>query len=181
MQKTIHLIFGAPLSGKTCKAKELAKQLTIPWISTDDIRTYMQKLLPVIGNYELFYSEEDTELFFSKYNTPESIFKGELTQCIAVQTGITHFIESIREWDDFIIEGHALTPKYIQYLEQHYKQYKFRKYYCKLPDKITLETRLTKRGLWDTPDKYDIAKYKQLELDWVTLFDSYIQEELKSI
>jgi adenylate kinase family enzyme len=37
MQKTIHLIIGAPLSGKICKAKELAKQLSITWISTDDI------------------------------------------------------------------------------------------------------------------------------------------------
>jgi hypothetical protein len=71
--------------------------------------------------------------------------------CSAI--GITNFIESIRELDDNIIEGYALTPKYIQYLEQHYKQYKFRKYYCKLFDKITFETRLIKRGLWDTLDK----------------------------
>lgn len=83
--REIFLIGGAPGSGKSTIAKQLAERLQLPWISTDQVRRILRP-------------ETDDE---SK--------KIEL-----VWNGTCSFLQGIHPWDGGIIEGTAILPEYVQ-------------------------------------------------------------------
>ncbi|TXG76225.1 hypothetical protein E6P97_03865 [Patescibacteria group bacterium] len=102
MDKVI-LIGGAPGAGKSTLAKEIALARGVNWISTDQIRTIMQKAANKELNPDLFIdantgksAKESTEL--------------ELKKAKAVWKGVAEFIEHNNPWEGCVIEGTAILP-----------------------------------------------------------------------
>lgn len=175
----IHLIGGAPLTGKTTIAKELSLKRNIPFISTDDIRSWMQALLKQ-SEYPKLLNNFNIDEFYKKYDSAQVVFETELNQCKEVQKGVIAFIKSICEWESYIIEGHAITPEFIINLINTFPTISFT-YEILFFDSIAkVKERLYKRGLWGAAEKYP-DKYKPLELEWCNLFDEYNRREFKKI
>lgn len=88
-KRKVILIGGAPLSGKSTLAKKLSESLHIPWVSTDDIRKWMEQLVRKEDYPDLFYGDGlDTVAFYDKFKTAEEIFQLENKQGDDVQRQI---------------------------------------------------------------------------------------------
>lgn len=105
MDKII-LIGGAPGSGKSMLAKKIALARGVNWISTDQIRTIMQKATNKDANPDLFVdantgldAEESGEL--------------EIKKAEAVWKGVAEFINHNNPWEGCVIEGTAVLPHLI--------------------------------------------------------------------
>src|SRR5258708_5679617 len=94
----IYLIGGAPCSGKTSLAKKLESRLNIPLLSTDTIRSWMQKLLSKNEFPALFHALDLSAKEYLTQNSPSQIITKEEAQQKIVAKGILAFIQSENEW-----------------------------------------------------------------------------------
>jgi len=175
--KTVLLIGGAPLSGKSTLAKGLSEILGTPWVSTDDIRKWMEPLVRKEDYPDLFYSDGlDAEAFYKKYKTAQKVFELENRQGLDVQKGITAMIESFWWWDAFIIEGIAITPSYARLFQNSHKNLAVRSVFLIDRNRDSIWQRLTQRGLWGAAGTYP-DYIKPIELEWTILFNHYYEAE----
>lgn len=101
MTKNI-LIGGAPGTGKTTIARQLADQLHIAWISTDQIR----EIVRAATNKEL-----SPELFAeTNGKNPEQTLQLEIKRAESIWPGIVALLNHHYPWDGCIIEGIAILP-----------------------------------------------------------------------
>ena len=176
-KRTIILIGGAPLSGKSTLASELAKQLHMPWVSTDDIRKWMQALVRKEDYPDLFYGDGmDAVAFYEKYKTAQKVFEMEKRQGLEVQKGITAMIDSFWWWDECIIEGIAITPAYVRQLQATHPDITVKAAFLVDKDRENIKTRLYARGLWGDADTYP-DDIKPIQLEWVILDNRYYEQE----
>jgi len=177
MKNKIILIGGAPVAGKTFLAEKLSRELKIPWISTDSIRTIIKKFADKNKYPALFCSTGITaEEYLSKY-TPKQIVFNENKESAIVWKAARAFIDSrLNEECSYIIEGIAVLPSLV------YKNYKNNK----LVKPIFLidknEDRIRKiiytRGLWDDADKYS-DDVKGVEVEWAIEFNKWLEKEVE--
>ncbi len=102
MNKII-LIGGAPGVGKSTLAKEIASARGANWISTDQIRTIMQKATKRDLKPELFVDAN------SSNDSGESVIL-EIKKAEAVWEGVAEFIKQNHPWEGCVIEGTAILP-----------------------------------------------------------------------
>ena len=86
--------------GKSTLAKKIALARGINWISTDQIRTIMQKATNKDANPDLFIDANTGE-------TAEGSAALEVKKAEAVWRGIAEFIEHNNPWEGCVIEGTA--------------------------------------------------------------------------
>ena len=112
--RPVILIGGPPATGKSTIATNLSKHLGIPWVSTDQFRTFLQ----YIGDPEkapaLFETGDHTaESYHAKYGA-QDIINHDLEQTKEIWPYIKDFIENDWSWTEgFIIEGVNIIPEVI--------------------------------------------------------------------
>lgn len=180
MIKKLFLIGGAPCSGKSTYAINLAKETNTSWISTDVIRDWMKNFVSKKDSPQLFSSTGiSADDFYKKYS-PSEVFRLEILQSKDVEPGIIAFIETIvsyGHWDDYIIEGIALTPDFISELKKRYAEiFEVVPVVLVQTNEEEIKRRIVTRGLWDDADKYS-DWIKPLEIEWVIECNKWFKSE----
>jgi 2-phosphoglycerate kinase len=179
-KRSVILIGGAPLSGKSTLAKSLSKKLDIPWVSTDDIRKWMQAIARKEDYPGLFYSIGlDAVAFYKKHQTAQSVVDGEVIEGLDVQKGVIAMIDSFWWWDKFIIEGIAISPSFIMQFQESHKDIDVTPIFLVDKDRDNIKKRIGERGLWDKAGTYP-DYIKPLELEWVVLYNQHYEQEVST-
>jgi chloramphenicol 3-O-phosphotransferase len=115
----ITLIGGAPRTGKSILARQLMKQLGVPWVSMDSFWVVAKRLTPPEERAVRFpfqdFSGEDQP---SEQMTQQR-FAWQITEAASLQPFLDAFIDSQADGDGFIIEGVHLLPGHVRELLEH--------------------------------------------------------------
>lgn len=175
----LYLIGGAPCSGKSTFARNLASELNCSWISTDILRDVMRSLVTVTEYPEFFDSVNLTaEEYYHKYDVKQ-VFPRELLEAEITQLAVTNFIsklESYGHWENYVIEGIALTPAYIHKLQKKFTEITIYSKVLYVNDKAEIKKRIYSRGLWDDANKYP-DWIKEIEVAWVLEANEWFKNE----
>ncbi|HEX5430250.1 MAG TPA: hypothetical protein VFX17_04205 [Patescibacteria group bacterium] len=183
MNKVV-LIGGSPTAGKTHTAGILAKELDVPWISTDMIREQMRWIVRKEDYPNLFLHGDpgvsigaDIAVEFLNNNTPDQIVAHQNKESEDVWKGVRSFVEVNYFWGDFIIEGVAILPHLIA--NQGWKsEVDIRSIFLIDEDKDRVRNTVFTRGLWDEASKYP-DNVKEKEVEWVFAFNEMIKMEAR--
>lgn len=109
--KRIILIGGAPTTGKSTLAHQVAKHFDVPWISTDQIRKIMRKVASRTEYPGLFNPKGySTERLLNEF-TPEELLEMQLRQAQVVWSVTEPFIKEDWMWTNgFVVEGVHILP-----------------------------------------------------------------------
>ncbi len=173
----IILIGGAPTTGKSTLAKDLAKHFDIPWISTDQIREIMKAVAKEEEYKNIFNTKGfNVKSFYKKYS-PKEISNMEFEQGKEVWKGVKALIKHGWVWrDGFVLEGLNILPSLINRDFKDDKNIKSVFLIDKNEERIRKV--IFERGLWDDPEKYP-DYIKESEIEWVKLFNDKITKEAK--
>jgi len=174
--KKIILIGGAPTTGKSTVAQALAKELDLPWLSTDQIRNTMRVVADKDKYPNLFNGGLDAETFLTSFTASEIVDK-EIAQSEAAWLGIKAFIEEDYTWSKgFIIEGVNILPHLVA--RDFSEDSNVRAIFLIDHDNERMKKVIYERGLWaDASDYPDYVKEKELE--WAALFGKRLDESAK--
>lgn len=115
---TLFLIGGPPKCGKTTLAKELSKQLSIPWISADTLQNIVWAYTPKEQRAALFphsYLRGDNNDEFYTEHSSQQIIENYIAQGKITYAAIEMMAETyLTDKDDFIIEGYQVTPQVVE-------------------------------------------------------------------
>jgi 2-phosphoglycerate kinase len=120
----IYLIGGPPKCGKTSLAKQLSKENSIPWVSTDTLQNVFKPYIDKKEHAKKFPTSQQrggsNDEKYSKYSTDE-IIKAYQKQAKTSYKAIDMFaICEITDGNDFIIEGYHVEPKLVAELKAKY-------------------------------------------------------------
>lgn len=175
-RREVIFIGGAPLSGKSTLASELSKKLAIPWVSTDDIRNWMQAVSKKEDYPGLFDGHGlDAKAFYKRFKTAQEVFEQQRKQSLDVQKGVTALIDSFGWRGTFIVEGIAIMPSYVDQLQKA-SSHTIQAIFLVDRDPENIKERLHKRGLWDKADTYP-EYIKPIELEWTIMFNRHYEQE----
>jgi 2-phosphoglycerate kinase len=177
MNKII-LIGGSPTAGKSYAAKALAEELQMPWISTDIIREQMRWIVSK-DNYprlfKFFEGGAEAAVEYLTNNSAHQIVADQVEENEDVWKGVVGIVEGDYVWENFIVEGVAITPKLVS--EQKWKIKKdIRSIFLIDEDRDRVRKTIFTRGLWDEADKYS-DDVKEKEVEWVLAFNDWIKAE----
>ncbi len=175
-ERNFILIGGAPTTGKSTITENLAESLSLPWISTDQIRNVIKPY----GDQEKFPALYDTvgltaEEFLAKY-TPQQVSDMEYSQGGEVWPAIKGLFMSNSNWrDGGVIEGVNILPHLVA--EENYKNKELVKplFIVDLDEDRIREVVYT-RGVYGGADEYS-DDVKEKEVEWVMIFAHRLQEE----
>lgn len=174
MKQQIILIGGAPTTGKSTAARLLSEKLNIPWISTDTIRTMMQKVCKKEDYPSIFRVKDYSALEYLTKFSPEEIVKMEHEENEAVWNGVLALIEDGYPWGSFIIEGIAIEPHLIS--KDLPGSVVFKAIFLIDEDADRIRNVVFNRGLWDSADTYPDS-VKDKEVAWVQLYSQDLKKE----
>jgi len=173
------LIGGAPLVGKSTLAARLARHFSVPWVSSDDIRKWMQQLVRTEDFPFLFDSVDiSAEAFYKRYDTVQKVIVRQRLEHGNVQSGISAMIRSFWWWDDYIIEGIAVTPAFVNHLQTSYLDIRIESLFLVDHQEDSISRRLRTRGLWDEAGAYSPA-VRPHEQAYVTAANREYEREAK--
>lgn len=176
MGKTFILIGGAPTTGKSTIAKSLATKLSLPWISTDQLR----EIVKPYGDKTRFPSLYDTigmtaEEFLKKYSATE-IAEMEFSQGQDVWPAIKGLLNNTWDWQNGgIIEGVNILPHLITEEEYRNKENTKPVFLVDL-DINRMRDVVYSRGLYDDAEKYSDS-VKEKEVEWAMIFAQRLKKE----
>jgi 2-phosphoglycerate kinase len=171
----IFLIGGAPTIGKTYLAERLSLAVGLPWLSTDIVRSLMQKVARKDDYPALFYPPTAVARDYLEKNSSEQIVVDQNKESVAVWQGVTAILENPYPWEGFIIEGVAVLPEFVVANE---KQADWQTVFLYDDREERIRQTIFTRGLWDDADKY-ADELKEKEVAWVMLFNDFIKREAK--
>ena len=173
-KRRIILIGGAPATGKSVLAKKLSNEYGIPWISTDVIRDWMKTVVSKDKYPHLFnFTEITAEEHYKKHSVAETI-KFEKLRDQDVFKGIKSFIEKNDDWEECIIEGISLHPKFISQLNS--EDYEIYPIFLVDNDEKRIKDILVTRGLWDDAHTYE-DWVKDIEEEYLIKTNQYYMKE----
>lgn len=123
----IYLIGGPPKCGKTTLSKTMFKKHRIPWISCDALQTIAHTFTPSNERAKKFpwsvlrkKTNRVNDVLYDNYHWRD-IIKLYRTPAKLVCKAVDAFIAAeLAEQHDYIIEGHALEPKFVRNLQNKY-------------------------------------------------------------
>ncbi len=172
---TKYLIGGAPTVGKSTVAAALATHLSLPWISTDQIRDIMRTVANRRDHPKLFNPEGyDAGGFHDAFST-EEIVAIEIGQSEAAWTGILGLIAGDYTWPQgFVVEGVNLLPHLIA--RDIAADANVRAVLVTESEPSRMREVVFSRGVWDAADLIPDA-VKEKELAWIMAFDAWLREQ----
>lgn len=178
--KKLTLIGGAPLAGKTTLSKHMAAKDSAVELSTDTIRSWMQKVSSPEQFPDLHFVENhDVDEFYRTHTTPQSVVDSEVREGKEVEIGIVALIQSNLSWLHLIIEGIALSPEFMKRVEKIFPEIEIEQIILADTDIERITKRITERGLWGKKGSYP-EKYIPIEAEWVILYNEWFIEQAKS-
>lgn len=175
-KKQIILIGGAPTTGKSTMAMSLAKELGLPWISTDQIRDTMRVVASKTEHPNLFNDGFDAETFLSTFSAQQIVDK-EFIQSEAAWLGIRAFIENDYTWPSgFIIEGVNILPHLVA--ADFSGRTDIKTVFLVDHDEDRMRKVVFGRGLWANADEYPDS-VKEKEVAWAKLFSQKLELDAK--
>jgi 2-phosphoglycerate kinase len=172
MLKSLHLIGGAPLTGKTTLTRQLAGPGVVQ-LSTDNIRAWMRGVVRQEEYPRLFDSHGITvEQYYEKYPTAQAALKEEIAQCKEVEQGIRALIDSRMHWASLIIEGIAVSPEFAHTMIKHHSELNIKTTFLVDTNAERIKQRIYERGLWGAAGDYT-DKVKPLEVEWTILYNQW--------
>ncbi|MFA5030337.1 MAG: hypothetical protein WC495_01990 [Patescibacteria group bacterium] len=167
------LIGGAPRSGKSRVAQQLAAEWGVPQISTDTLRKqFREQYEAERESYPWLYSTEGmtAEEFWST-RTPQKVMELEIEQGRELWPFL---IQVIKSGDYGIIEGVSLLPELIwQTFGEH-----IRAVFLIDSNADRVGQIIQREGLWGDADTYS-DKVKKRELEWVMLHNKWFRQQAK--
>jgi len=175
MKQTIILIGGAPTAGKSSLATKLAKEMDVPFISTDTIRDRMRDAQDKDMMSYLHYFENTTAEEYLPNHSAEQIVDDQNKESEEVWAGISALIQNNNEFNSevYIIEGIAILPHLVNKLST---QNILKPIFLINTNEKKINDIIYTRGLWDDADTYS-DDLKKLELPWVLAFSDWIKNE----
>ncbi len=177
MSKKIILIGGTPTVGKSTIAQAVAEKLSIPWISTDQIREIMRTIADRKTHSKLFTPEAYTaEKFLTEFSA-EEIVRMEYEQGEVTWLGIRNLIKNDYDWQNgFVIEGVNILPHLVA---QDFKDDKnIKAVFLGDEDMDRMRTVVYQRGLWGAAKTYS-DNVKEKEVEWAHMFSQKLKAEVK--
>ncbi|PIR41569.1 MAG: hypothetical protein COV31_00465 [Candidatus Yanofskybacteria bacterium CG10_big_fil_rev_8_21_14_0_10_46_23] len=176
MRKVI-LIGGAPTTGKSTLASLMSERLSLPWISTDQIRELMRAVVDRDKFPKLFNPEGyDARRFLTEFSA-EEIANMEMEQGEETWVGIRKFIEDDYTWGKgSIIEGVNILPHLVARDFKDDKEIKA--IFLVDEDADRMKEVIYTRGLWDDAGTYP-DDLKEKEVEWATLFSHKLKSEVE--
>ncbi|KKR08262.1 MAG: hypothetical protein UT32_C0002G0025 [Parcubacteria group bacterium GW2011_GWC2_39_14] len=148
--------------------------MKLPWISTDIIRTIMQKTVKKVDYPDLFYPAMDEAQDYLGKKSSQKIVDDQNKESAVVWRGVEAMIRTQDTWESYIIEGVAILPEYVSLVSKEVENIQPFFLYEERVERIR-EVIFT-RGLWDEADKYS-KELKEKEVEWVLLFNQFIKDE----
>ncbi len=180
----IYLIGGPPKCGKTTLAKQLAKKLSIPWVSSDTLevvaKEYTKKYAPKNINdlypHSLMNGETNDETYAAA--TPVEIAKKYMQQAESSYLAIEMFsICEIKDGNDYIIEGYHVTPQLVAFLIKKYGIENFKVVFLVKSDREKFVENVRKSS---TPNDWILNKTKNEETFFkIAMMVKYYGDSLK--
>lgn len=170
------LIGGAPTTGKSTMAKQLAKHFDLPWISTDQLRAIV-KPYGDVDRFPTLYgaSNVSAEEFLTRYSVQE-ISDMEFAQGKDVWPAVTALLQSNKDWNrGCIVEGVNILPELVANTDYPNKSLVKAVFLIDL-DEDRMRKVVYERGLYDSADKYS-DDVKEKEVEWAMTFTHRIQKE----
>ncbi|PIN90507.1 hypothetical protein COU60_01660 [Candidatus Pacearchaeota archaeon CG10_big_fil_rev_8_21_14_0_10_34_76] len=177
MEKII-LLGGSPTAGKSYTARKIAESLKMPWISTDTVREQMREIVRREDYPSLFlHANADSKMAseFLNHNSAKEIVDHVNRESEDVWKGVSAIINTDYVWKNYIIEGVAVLPKFVNKLKTN-KEVRAIFLIDENIDRVR-QTIFT-RGLWDDADKYP-NEIKEKEVEWVMEFNEFIKREAR--
>lgn len=112
IQRRVVLIGGAPAVGKSTLAGFVAARLSVPWVSTDQIRNIMRTVADPTRLPTLFSpAAHSAEVYYAEFST-ERLIEVEIAQSEAAWTSVRAFIRDDYTWTEgFVVEGVNILPR----------------------------------------------------------------------
>lgn len=114
--------------------------------------------------------------FYKKHTSPQEVLQLELQEGLDVQKGIAAMIDSFLWWDEFIIEGIAISPSFVKQFQDSHMAITVTSLFLVDRDKENIKKRIDTRGLWGDTGTYP-DDIKPAELQWTALFNKYYERE----
>jgi len=175
MNKII-LIGGAPTTGKSFVSQKLANELSLPWISTDVIRSIMIKTVRKEDYPGLFYTTTANAKNYLEEHSVQEIINDQNNESKEVWRGVQTFVDArySGDWESCIVEGIALLPQLVHAAMKEHKG--LQSIFLYEDRKERIREIIFTRGLWDDAEKYS-DDVKEKEVEWVMLFNQFIKDE----
>src|SRR3990167_9850780 len=176
MNKIFYLIGGAPTTGKSTVAKLLAKEFSLPWISTDQLR----EIVKPYGDKNRFPTLYDTtnltaEEFLSMYSAEQRAEMG-FKQGDDVWPAVKGLLNNKSDWQrGGIVEGVNILPHLVAE-ENYVNKEKVKPIFLVDLDKERMSQVVYTRGLYDDADKYS-DDVKDKEVEWAMIFAQRLKKE----
>ncbi len=176
----LHVIGGAPLTGKTTLAAGITEPQHAIMLSTDNIRTWMQSICSPADFPHLFSSHNlSAEQYYQKFSTAESALQEEIDQGRDVGVGVIELL-SIQNlpWDHVVLEGIAVTPEFVSVLAEKLPEVDCEATFLYDNDFDRIKRRVYGRGLWSEANAYSDT-IKPIEVEWTILYNEWYREQVR--
>lgn len=174
MKKRLIFIGGAPTTGKTTIAHALSQELSLPWASTDQIRSTLQSVANKKEYPALFNAAGyDAERFLTELSA-EKIVQMEMDQAEETWIGVKAFTGDWSWKEGGIIEGVGVLPRLV------YETYKddtdVTAIFLMDHDEDRMRNVVYTRGIWGHAHTYSDG-VKEKEVEWAKLFGDKLKAE----
>ncbi len=181
MEDTIcYLIGGAPRTGKTTLARQLAAEHHTQPLSTDSLLVMFRKIVRREDHPDLFFIQGMTvEEFYEKYDTPQKALEASLKAGRDAEGSLTALLEYIiPSWKVVVMEGDVITPEYAQRMREKFPKTAFHVTFLYDEDGEYIQERVFREGLWSRTVPYTDA-VKPKEIAYAKAYNQWFYDEAR--
>lgn len=176
---TCYLIGGAPRTGKTTFAREIAQKHRVKPISTDTIAGIVMDTAGKEKYPYLYYVREhtDVESFYRQYDTPQKVLEIALKAAAQLEEPIIVFLKRfLSDWGTVVLEGAAVTPVLVLRLQDAFPETIFHTIFMHDKSGEHIEENIYAKGLWRRDEHYS-DEVKPKEIAYAQAYNEWVKRE----